>query len=89
MATDRQLVQALVSAAESLLHRPLSQTEQNQLLNYFNDAQGSAFARAQAAVNRLRLIELTLNEKRAAASDDTDRIMNDLKNIVDQWKPGS
>ncbi|MCK6468222.1 MAG: hypothetical protein L6Q53_08540 [Candidatus Brocadia sinica] len=89
MATDQQLVQVLVATTEKLLRRTLTQAERNTLIKHFNESSGTTFARAQEAIRQFsQLTERQIMEK-VAASDDTDRIMQDLKNIADNWKPGS
>lgn len=89
MATDQQLVQALVSATEKVLRRPLTPAELDALVEQFNKTSGSTFDRAQEAIRQFsRLTPHQLQEK-VAASDDTDRIMQDLQNVANDWKPGS
>ena len=89
MATDYQLVQALIAATEKLLNRSLTQPERDALVKQFNATTGTTFERAHATIrNFSRLNDGQIMEK-VAASDDTDRIMQDLKNAADNWKPGS
>ncbi len=89
MTNDQQLIQALVSAAEKLLNRTLDQEERKALIKQFNKTSGPTFRRAQEALIQFsKLTERQLQEK-VAASDDTDRIMQDLKNVANEWKPDS
>ncbi len=89
MSTDQQLLQSLIAAAEKLLGRTLTQAERHALVQHFNSTSGTTFDRAQEAIRKFsKLTEDQIMEK-TAASDDTDRIMQDLKNAADNWKPGS
>lgn len=89
MATDQELVQALVAATEKILRRTLTAAERDTLVQQFNATSGSAFDRAQSAIRTFTaLTERQINEK-VAASDDTDRIMQDLKTVTTNWKPGT
>lgn len=89
MATDRQLVTALQTAAEALLDHRLSESEQQQLLDYFNKASGSNQERGKEALRKItRLPQIDIH-KRASASDNTDRVIRDLEDILSDWKPGT
>ncbi len=87
--TDRQLTDALRRAAETLLGKGISDAEFNDLVNRFNRAQGNSQQRSIEALRGFTgFSEITIRAK-AAASDNTDRIIRDLENTIDEWKPGT
>jgi len=89
MATDRQLIDALVKAAEKTLNRSLSSSERSRLVEIFNERRGSTFLRAKESIVQFGQINESQLELRAAASDDADRAIKDLKDAADQWTPGT
>lgn len=89
MATDRELVDALVRAAEKTLRRTLSQDERSRLVEHFNKTSGSTFVRAKQAIIAFGSLRENQIQERSAASDDTERAIQDLKDAADQWKPGT
>jgi uncharacterized protein Yka (UPF0111/DUF47 family) len=90
MATDKQLVDALRDAAEALLGRKLSQQEINELIaEHFNKATGTNRERARKAIKGFVNIEEGEIVKKSSASDDVDRKVRDLENVIDKWKAGS
>jgi hypothetical protein len=87
MANNNDVTLALKKAAEALSGRQITLTEQNELVKAFNEAQGTSHVRAMSALSKFtRLDESTILIK-AAASDNTDRVIDDLKNTLDNWKP--
>ena len=89
MANNSDVRQALKKAAEALTGRELNLTEQTELVQAFDKAQGTNHVRAMSALSKFtRLDESTIIIK-AAASDNTDRVIDDLKNTLDNWKPGT
>ncbi len=89
MSTDRQLIAALNTAAATLLDRRLSEAEQKQLLDYFNNASGTHQERGKEALRKITSLPQIDIQKRASASDNTDRVIRDLEDILRDWKPGS
>jgi hypothetical protein len=89
MATNSDLVRALRAAAQSLLDRSLTDTENQQLIELFNKAAGTHHERAKEALRRFTGLRQVDIEKRASASDNTDRVIRDLENVIDDWKPGT
>jgi FKBP-type peptidyl-prolyl cis-trans isomerase (trigger factor) len=89
MATDQQLVDALKRAAEVLLGRALTQQEFDNLVARFNKATGTNQQRATEALRGLTNLTEAQIGQRKAASDNTDRIIRDLQDTADKWKPGS
>lgn len=87
MATDAQLIQALENAAARIIGRPITNAERDRLIELFNQSQAAnTFSRAREAItNFSNVSEHQLMEK-AAASDDTNRSIRDLKDIADNWK---
>lgn len=87
--TNKQVVDALKRAAENLLGRTLTQTEADELVRRFNAAPGLHRERAREALRQFTgLTEEQLRVK-AASSDNTDRLMGDLQQTMDDWKPGT
>ncbi|MBK8036533.1 MAG: hypothetical protein IPK22_05280 [Verrucomicrobiaceae bacterium] len=87
MATDAQLIQALENAATKLVGRELTTQEKARLVELFNkSAAKSTFQRAQESIINFSSIDESVLIKRAAASDDTNRAIRDLKDIADNWK---
>ena len=82
MATNSDIINALKKAAEAILRRPLSQDEVISLSEHFSRAQGSNHERALIALKeQTKMSDKQLMEK-AAASDNTDRIMQELENLL-------
>ena len=87
MATDAQLIQALENAAAKVVGRALTTPEKAKLLESFNKSQApSTYIRAQEAITNFSNISGRQLVEKAAASDDTNRSMRDLKEIADSWK---
>lgn len=90
MSTNRDLVNALNKAAKELINRELSQEEVNQLVRFFNESSGTNYERALKALSKFtdqtEQAEQTIFEK-SAASDNTNRVMGDLKDVIDSWEP--
>lgn len=89
MATDRELVDALQEAAEALIGRPLTHGERQRLIDSFNKATGTPQQRAREVLRNFTGLTEGQMDKRASASDNTDRVMDDLRNVLDTWKPGT
>lgn len=87
MSTSRQLIDALVKAAENLLGRSLRPTEVEKLIDLFDKAKGTAKERARAAITGIAQISDSDLMEKTASSDDTDRIMQDLETVASEWKP--
>jgi hypothetical protein len=89
MARDFELKEALKLAAERFTGRTLSQADVDRLVGFFNQSQGTTYERAKKAVELFvglggrQLIENT------AAADNLNRILRDLKQVADSWKPTS
>ena len=89
MATDKQMVDALEKAAEALLGRALRPGERNDLVKRFNEAKGTDRDRADEALRKFTNLTEAEIGRRKAASDNTDRIIQDLKDTLDDWKAGT
>ena len=89
MATDRELILALRKAAEDLVRRRITDQEADALLKHFNESQGTHYERARLALARFANISTLQINERAAASDNTDRILKELDTVTKNWKPGS
>lgn len=87
MSTDNQLIEALQNASEKVIGRALTTDEKRRLLTLFNESkEPTTFSRAQEALRNFSDITESQLQQKAAASDDTDRTIQDLKNIADRWK---
>jgi len=87
MTSKHDVVDALRRAAEALIGRSLTPDEVTQLIDLFNRADGSYREKAREALRRFTgLSEAQIREK-TAASDNTDRVITDLHDILDKWKP--
>lgn len=87
MATDSDVAQALIAAAEELLSRSLEPAEQEQLIELFNKTPGDLQKRARIALRKTAALsddELQLKE----SSDNTERKMKDLRTKLDAWNQG-
>lgn len=89
MATDRDLIRALESAAEALVGKTLSGADKQRLIDLFNKARGTNQDKAKEALRSIAGIGPQELQKRASASDNTDRVIRDLENVIDQWNPGT
>lgn len=89
MANDRDLILAFKKAAEALLGRSITDEESSRLIKLFNETKGTHQQRALAALSQFADVSESLLLEKTAASDNTDRVISDLKNTLDNWKPGS
>ena len=89
MATGDNVRDALRKAAEELLNRTLTRQEIDELIRRFNQAEGSYRDRAQGSIAEIYRIDRAQLVEKTAASDNTDRLINDLKRTLDDWKPGT
>lgn len=88
MATDQDLIDALRKAARAFKGSPLTLDERQQIIEEFNKATGTQKQKARKAVAKTASVDESLVE-RTYASDDADRSVRDLDNILDDWTPGS
>jgi len=89
MPKDQDVTNALTKAAETLLARKITASEQSQLIKRFNEAYGSYHEKALKAIEeQTHLTRREITEK-CASSTNTDRVMDDLEEIVTNWKPGT
>lgn len=87
MATDQDLANALKRAAENLVNRSLTEADINRLVDNFKREEGTARQKAREALRKFAgLTEQELSVK-SAASDNTDRLIVDLQQTADNWKP--
>lgn len=89
MATTTELRAALKRAASALVNRELNDIEIDRLISTFDKAKGTNYERALEALTEGTKLSRPELMQKAAASDNTDRAMKDLKNTVINWKPGS
>lgn len=86
MSTDRDLINALKNVASKLTHRTITEGDEAQLIEYFNKSEGTSYQKAISSLKKFcSLTDQQINEK-AAASDDTDRVIQDLNNVLKDWK---
>jgi len=87
MSTDRDLINALKNAASKLTHRDiLTKTDEDKLIEYFNKAEGTSYQKAISALKAFSSLTSQQITEKAASSDDTDRVMQDLENVLKDWK---
>ena len=89
MSTDRDLVTALRKAAEVIVGRSLTDTEANRLVQLFNESSGTHYERSKVSITKLASITERQLQEKVAASDNTDRVMQELLDTINNWKPGS
>jgi len=87
MATNEQLIQALVQALAVVLNRQPTPDERQLLIKHFDASSGTTFERAETAITKTANVQKRVLLEKSAASDDADRVMQDLKRIASQWKP--
>jgi hypothetical protein len=85
MSSVDPLKEALRRAAEKILSRPLNTKEADDLYKDFQTATGTEREKADKAL--ARATKLTEKEASQRASDNTDRVMQDLQNVIDSRKP--
>ncbi|WP_243295908.1 hypothetical protein [Geothrix mesophila] len=85
MATNDDLIRALQIAAEHLLGRNLTTQELSALLDRFNKTPGRPVEKALGALEGLG--GRTSRELAKTASDNSDRIINDLIQVANSWNP--
>lgn len=83
MATIQQIKDALQRAAEALLGRPLNDREVQQLYNYYAQASGTPYDRALEALRQFTSLTRPEITKRASASDNIGRRIDDLKDLLE------
>lgn len=89
MATNKQVINTLIQAAENLREQELNSEETNQLIRLFNQGSGASYERALRTLSQYT--DLNQNEilNRAAESEDLDSILMDLQFQMENWRPGS
>ena len=85
---DNDLIRALQRAAEGLLARSITASERNKLVEIFNGTSGTNRERALAALSRFAGISQRGIVERTAASDNTDRLVDELASAIGQWGKG-
>lgn len=87
MATDREFVEALRRAAEHLTGRQITRPELDGIIDRFRKStKPTTRGRAFEALDGLW--PLTEGQTKAA-SDNADRVIRDLENVIDDWDPGT
>jgi len=81
---DQQFLNAIYKLAEEIKKAPLTPQEKGAFVEAFNNEKGSAFDRAQKAINKIIGPQLQL--EKSASLDNTNRIINDLKKEADKWQ---
>jgi hypothetical protein len=87
--TDRDVRASLARAAEALLGRTLQPSEVDDLMRRLQRADGTFRDRANEALRGFTGFTDTQIRVKAASSDNADRVIKDLENILDDWKPGT
>lgn len=75
-----------MAAAEAILKRKLSESEINELIRAFNAASGGYHEKALTALEKQSGMTREAMLKEARATTDTDRIMQDLQDTLNDWK---
>lgn len=87
MASEQEIRSALKAAAEALASRKLTEAEADRLLRSYNTQTGTT---GQKARNALRDFfyesEAQFGGREVRASDDLDRLDDDLRNVLDGWR---
>jgi hypothetical protein len=87
MATDNDLILALRECAEAELNRPLTADERKELIEVFNrNSITSAELRAKKTIQEFCEGKTQLLNESVTASANTNRKMNDLINVLKNWK---
>lgn len=89
MATDQDLIRALCSVAKELLQRPLQQNELGSLVHHFNISQGTVVERAVKSLSACTGMTLDAILEKRDVSDETDKVMCDLENVLMEWRVDS
>lgn len=89
MTRDAELIQGLKRAAERITNRTLAQHDVNRLVDLFNQGSGTAYERARRAIELFAGLAGKQIIENTAAADNLNRILGDLKQIADDWKPRS
>ena len=89
MTNNSELIQGLKQATERITKRTLSQSDVNRLVELFNRSQGTYYDRAKKAIELFAGLSGRQLIENTAAADNLDRILGDLKQVADDWKPGS
>lgn len=87
--TDKQVEASLRAAAEALVGRALRPDEVADLMRRLNRADGTYRQKANEALRGFTGLTNEQIRMKAAASDNTDRIMTDMQSVLDDWKPGT
>ena len=83
--SDQDIIQALRRAAEALVGRPISGEELNTLIQHFNQTSGTEYQRAIGTLSKFAGISEARIVEKTAASDNTDRLIQDLQATISQW----
>lgn len=89
MIRDSELIQGLKLAAERITNRTLTQYDVDRLVELFNQSQGTTYERARKAIELFTGLSENQIIKNTAAADNLNRILGDLKQVADDWKPRS
>lgn len=87
MATDRDVIKALNSAAQALTGRQTNASDEERLIEAFNQTTGDNYNKAIVALCKVtNLDEIAINKK-SSSSDDTSRVLEDLRRTLENWTP--
>jgi len=89
MANDEELLTSLRKAAEAIVGRSLTEDEASRLIKLFNESSGTHYERAKSSITKLASVTEHQLQEKVAASDNTDRVMQELEDTINNWKPGS
>lgn len=79
---SQQINIALIKAAETILKRSLSQSEQTAIISKYDSSYGTHYDKSLAAISSVtHLSQFQINEARKA-SDNADRVVNDLLDLL-------
>jgi hypothetical protein len=84
MASDWEIDRALQAAAEAVVGRRLSTTELDRLKQSFRSKVGGTRFRFSRAIDETFGISEGTQQQKTAASDNLDRLVTDLVNLVAQ-----
>jgi hypothetical protein len=87
MASEAEIDRALLAAAEAVVGRSLTQAEFLRLKQTFKSQPGGPRVRATRAIEETFSYSEDQRRSKTAASDDADRLINDLVNLATQLPP--
>jgi hypothetical protein len=86
VATEAEIERALLAAAASVAGRPLRSDEVRKLTDGYRTKSGGPYQRALRSIDEALNITEDERRQKIAASDDADRLMQDLQDLISSPK---